>query len=140
MSRLAYTVLSDEKSWQMNFYKALFGNDIDTINIERGTDGYTKGIIFEHKQNVTSYGKGKALSQALIYLARFNRDGIPVPAKICLVSQNEQKCYIYNVPERKDKVNTLTSNGTFLTLRCKKYRIIFDEIMKFFCFEKIIFL
>lgn len=107
MPRLAYTVLSDEKSWQMNFYKTLFGSEIDTINIERGTDGYTKGILFEHKQNVTSYGKGKALSQALIYLARFNRDGIPVPAKICLVSQNEQKCYIYNSKDYLDYINNI---------------------------------
>ena len=28
--------------------------------VDRSTDGYTKGIIFEHKQNVTSYGRFKA--------------------------------------------------------------------------------
>lgn len=90
------SINTDEKTWQMKFYEALYGEASDEIKVDRSTDGYTKGIIFEHKQNVTSYGKGKTLSQALIYLARFNRDGIPVPARICLVSQDEGKCYVYH--------------------------------------------
>ena len=79
-----------------NYKKNLFGEDLEGISINRSTDGYTRGILFEHKLNIRSYGESKALGQALIYLARFNRDGIPVPAKICLVGQEEQKCYIYD--------------------------------------------
>lgn len=94
MALIGNVVSADEKTWQMKFYETIFGSP-DEITVDRSTDGYTKGIIFEHKQNVTSYGRSKALSQALIYLCRFNRDGIPVPAKICLVSQDEKKCYIY---------------------------------------------
>ena len=58
--------------------------------------GDIDGTIFEHKLNVISYSKSKALSQALIYLARFNRDGLPVPKNIMLVSQEEGKVYLYN--------------------------------------------
>lgn len=98
MAKITQTISSDEKTYQVKFYESIFGenNLKGNISIDRSTDGYTKGIIFEHKTNVKSYGQSKALSQALIYLTRFNRDGIPVPAKICLVSQNEGKCYIYN--------------------------------------------
>lgn len=71
------------------------------------TDGYTRGIIFEQKNNIQSYGESKALSQALIYLARFNRDGIPVPAKICLVGQEEKKCYIYDTKNYMSFVNNI---------------------------------
>lgn len=87
---------TDEKTWQEEFYRHLFGENSDQISIDRSTDGYTRGIIFEHKTNIQSYGESKALGQALIYLTRFNRDGIPVPAKVCLVGQEEQKCYIYD--------------------------------------------
>ena len=96
MAVITTSVSTDEKTWQIKFYEAVFGSDIEQVTVDRSTDGYTKGIIFEHKQNVSSYGKSKTLSQALIYLSRFNRDGIPVPARICLVSQDEGKCFIYN--------------------------------------------
>lgn len=90
------TIQTDEVSFQVNFYTQIFPNGLYDVNISKNTDGYTNNIIFEHKQNVTSYGKAKALSQALIYLARFNRDGVPIPAKICLVSQDEKLCFIYD--------------------------------------------
>lgn len=96
MAVITKTISADERTWQAEFYKTLFGEDSEDIKIDRSTDGYTKGILFEHKTNIRSYGESKALGQALIYLARFNRDGVPVPAKICLVGQEEQKCYIYD--------------------------------------------
>ena len=96
MALITQTVNADERTWQAKFYDTLFGEDPEDIKIDRSTDGYTKGILFEHKTNMRSYGESKALGQALIYLARFNRDGVPVPAKICLVGQEEQKCYIYD--------------------------------------------
>ena len=104
------TIQTDEVSFQINFYSQVFPNGLDDVNITRSTDGFTNNIIFEHKQNVTSYGKGKALSQALIYLARFNRDGIPIPAKICLVSQDESKCLISDTIDYVD----------YAFLNCKK--------------------
>lgn len=108
MSQISSEIFADEKTWQMKFYEQLFGLELDEkLKIDRSTDGYTKGIIFEHKQNVTSYGKSKALSQALIYLCRFNRDGIPVPAKICLVSQDEQKCFVYDSQNYIDYINDI---------------------------------
>ena len=89
-------VQTDEVSYSLNFYSQIFDNGLDDVTIAKNTDGYTQNVIFEHKQNVTSYGKNKALSQAIIYLTRFNRDGVPIPAKICLVSQDENKCFIYD--------------------------------------------
>lgn len=101
MAKIVQTVSTDEKTYQIKFYEAIFGeNNLDgNVFMDRSTDGYTKGILFEHKTNIKSYGNSKALGQALIYLSRFNRDGIPVPSKICLVSQNENKCYIYNTKD-----------------------------------------
>lgn len=107
MTSITTTVLTDERTWQGEFYKNLFGEDSDEITIDRSTDGYTKGILFEHKTNVQSYGESKALSQALIYLTRFNRDGLPVPAKICLVGQEEQRCYIYDTEKYLDIINDI---------------------------------
>jgi len=102
------TIFADEKTWQTTFYGHLYGRDFDNfITVNRSTDGYTKGILFEHKTNVQSYGQSKALGQALIYLARFNRDGIPVPSKICLVGQNEQKCYIYDSEKYIEYINNI---------------------------------
>ncbi len=98
---------SDEKTWQGEFYRNLFGDEYDGISVDRSTDGYTRGILFEHKTNIQSYGESKALGQALIYLTRFNRDGIPVPAKICLVGQEEQKCYIYDTANYMHIVNDI---------------------------------
>lgn len=95
-------ITTDEKVWQGIFYEQLFGKDcMETgkVKVDRSTDGYTSGILFEHKQNVQSFGEDRTLGQALIYLTRFNIDGIPVPAKICLVSQDEQKCYVYDTKD-----------------------------------------
>lgn len=44
---------TDEVSFQLNFYSQVFPNGLDDVTIARSTDGYTKNIIFEHKQNVT---------------------------------------------------------------------------------------
>lgn len=56
MALIGNVVSADEKTWQMKFYETIFGSP-DEITVDRSTDGYTKGIIFEHKQNVTSYGR-----------------------------------------------------------------------------------
>lgn len=101
------TIQTDEVSFQVNFYTQIFPNGLYDVNISKNTDGYTNNIIFEHKQNVTSYGKAKALSQALIYLARFNRDGVPIPAKICLVSQDENRCFIYDTIDYIEIINDI---------------------------------
>lgn len=101
------TIQTDEVSFQTNFYAQIFDNGLDDVTIARNTDGYTPNIIFEHKQNITSYGKGRALSQAIIYLTRFNRDGVPIPAKICLVSQDENKCFIYDTIDYIDIINDI---------------------------------
>lgn len=107
MPEIKATVYTDEKTWQTRFYELLFGPDSEEITVGRSTDGYTRGILFEHKTNVQSYGESKALGQALIYLSRFNRDGIPVPAKICLVGQEEQKCYVYDTQKYMKYVNDI---------------------------------
>lgn len=107
MAIITKTINADEKTQQEEFYKNLFGEDLEGISIDRSTDGYTRGILFEHKLNIRSYGESKALGQALIYLARFNRDGIPVPAKICLVGQEEQKCYIYDTANYMHIINDI---------------------------------
>ena len=51
MALIGNVVSADEKTWQMKFYETIFGSP-DEITVDRSTDGYTKGIIFEHKQNV----------------------------------------------------------------------------------------
>ena len=91
--KITNSLLVDEVAYQSQFYEKVFDDarfDDAELHLDRSTDGYIDGTIFEHKQNVTSYGRPKALSQALIYLVRFNRDGEPVPKNIMLVSQNEQ--------------------------------------------------
>lgn len=70
-TRINTTILTDEGTYQSYFYSKLIGDNYN-LKIDRSTDGYIDGTIFEHKQNVASYGCSKALSQALIYLARFN--------------------------------------------------------------------
>lgn len=100
---------TNEVSFQRKFYTQIFDNGVDDVTIARNTDGYTPNIIFEHRQNVTSCGKDKILSQVIIYLARFNRDGVPIPAKICLVSQDENKCFIYDTIEYIDMINDVES-------------------------------
>lgn len=107
MAVISNPIKMDEKTWQGLFYDNLFGEDYDGISIDRSTDGYTRGILFEHKTNIQSYGESKALGQALIYLTRFNRDGVPVPAKICLVGQEEQKCYIYDTANYLQYINNI---------------------------------
>lgn len=108
MPAITTTVLTDERTWQGEFYKALYGDDYsDYVSVDRSTDGYTDGIIFEHKINLQSTGRDKPLSQALIYLTRFNRDGVPVPAKICLVGQEDNKCYIYDTNKYLDIINDI---------------------------------
>lgn len=100
----------DEKTYQEEFYYMLFDEEwINIISISRNTDGFTKGILFEHKKNINSYGHAKALGQALIYLARFNRDGIPVPRYTCLVSQEEETCYFYDNNFYLDYINDIES-------------------------------
>ena len=100
------TFNSDEVTFQQYFYNKVLGSN-NSVRIDRNTDGYLDGIIFEHKQNVTSYGRSKALSQALIYLTRFNRDGIPVPKNILLVSQDENKAYLYDANDYKNIINAV---------------------------------
>lgn len=107
MAIISNLINSDEKTYQGEFYKNLFGEDYEGLSVDRSTDGYTRGILFEHKTNIQSYGESKALGQALIYLTRFNRDGVPVPAKICLVGQEEQKCYIYDTANYMHIVNDI---------------------------------
>lgn len=108
MPAITTTVLTDERTWQGEFYKALYGDDYtEYVSVDRSTDGYTDGILFEHKINLQSTGQDKPLSQALIYLTRFNRDGIPVPAKICLVGQEDNKCYIYDTNKYLDIINDI---------------------------------
>ncbi len=108
MPSITTTVLTDEKTWQGEFYKSLYGEDYaEYVSVDRSTDGYTDGIIFEHKTNLQNTGKDKPLSQALIYLTRFNRDGVPVPAKICLVGQEDGKCFIYDTEKYLDYINDI---------------------------------
>lgn len=99
-----------EKSYQDEFYSRLYGDNDkwkEYVNVDRSTDGYTEGILFEHKTNVTSYGEAKALSQAIIYLTRFNRDGVPVSRYVCLVSQEEKKIFVYDMKNYLSYINDI---------------------------------
>lgn len=111
MAIIHNNIQADETTFQYSFYEALLGDSIE-VHIDRSTDGYIDGTIFEHKLNVTSYGKSKALSQALIYLARFNRDGLPVPKNIMLVSQEEGKVYLYNANDYIGVINNIPEYAT----------------------------
>ena len=108
MPSITTTVLTDERTWQGEFYKALYGEDyVEYVSVDRSTDGYTDGILFEHKTNLQNTGKDKPLSQAIIYLTRFNRDGVPVPSKICLVGQEDAVCYIYDTEKYMTYINNI---------------------------------
>lgn len=104
-------IITDEKTYQGHFYRKILGDDFE-LHVDRNTDGYIQGTIFEHKSNVSSYGRSKALSQALIYLTRFNRDGVPVPKNIMLVSQEEQKVYLYDSGDYVDIINDIPKYAT----------------------------
>ena len=118
MALIQKTVIADEKTWQSNFYDAIFGTEKEEyLTVDRSTDGYTRGILFEHKQNVTSNGKSKTLSQAIIYLCRFNRDGVPVPSKIALVSQDEGKIYVYNT---QDYIKYIENIETYANMKASE--------------------
>ncbi|MDY4230788.1 MAG: hypothetical protein SOX74_01710 [Candidatus Faecousia sp.] len=113
--KITNSLLVDEVTYQSQFYEKVFDDarfDDAELHLDRSTDGYIDGTIFEHKQNVTSYGRSKALSQALIYLVRFNRDGEPVPKNIMLVSQNEQKVYLYDANDYLDIINDIPTYAT----------------------------
>ena len=101
----------DEVSYQYNFYDKILPSDVH-ITYGKNTDGYIPGTLFEHKNNVSSVGRAFALSQALIYLTRFNRDGMPVPKNIMLVSQSENKVYLY---DSSDYLNILNDVETYAT-------------------------
>ena len=102
----------DERSYQEIFYEKVFGKNWRTkIHLDRSTDGYLSGILFEHKKNVKSYGLARALGQALIYLSRFNRDGVPVPRYTCLVSQDEEICYFIDNHYYIDYINDIENNA-----------------------------
>lgn len=106
MIQITNTFDMDEKTFEINFYTAIFGPDFaNKVTIDRSTDGYTDGILFEHKQNLMTYGRARALSQALIYLSRFNVDGIPVCGKIALPDHEGRKMYLYDVADYADIIN-----------------------------------
>lgn len=107
-------IRADEKTFQIRFYEAIFGeNNLEgNIHIDRNTDGYTDGIIFEHKTNVIAYGRSKALSQVLIYLTRFNASGYPVPRTIAIICQERQKAYIYDANDYIDIINNIVDYGS----------------------------
>lgn len=106
MAEIKNIITVDEKTFQIRFYEAVYGDDYITIvTIDRSTDGYTDGVLFEHKQNLIAYGRAKALSQALIYLARFNVDGMPVRGKIGLPDHEGKKMYVYDANDYADIIN-----------------------------------
>ena len=107
MANVVTNIFTDEKTYQNIFYQKILGDRFE-LKIDRSTDGYIDGTIFEHKQNVTSYGRSKTLSQALIYLSRFNRDGIPVPKNIMLVSQDEKIIYLYDSNDYLSKIDDIS--------------------------------
>ena len=106
-----FNLNTDEKTYQNYFYDKIIGDNL-SLRLDRNTDGYINGTIFEHKLNVASYGRSKALSQVLIYLTRFNRDGVPVPKNIMLVSQEEKKVYLYNSEDYLDVINNIPEYAT----------------------------
>lgn len=102
----------DERTYQECFYQTLFGeNWKQKVTVSRNTDGFMSGILFEHKKNLASYGHAKALGQAMIYLSRFNRDGIPVPRYTCLVDQDNETCYFYDNNFYIDHINNVKDNA-----------------------------
>ncbi|MGP1580621.1 MAG: hypothetical protein ACTTH5_06345, partial [Wolinella sp.] len=107
MAKISQVINTDEKTYQIAFYQGTFKNWEEKVTIDKSTDGYTEGILFEHKQNVTAYGRSKALAQALIYLARFNANGQPIPGKIMLVSQDESCVYVYPSADYPEIINDI---------------------------------
>ena len=96
----------DERTAQEIFYAKLAEAGFrGTIKTDLSTDGHSDYVLFEHKKNLSSFGKNKALGQALIYAARMNLRGIPVPGWIALVSQDEEKTYLYKTERFADIVN-----------------------------------
>ena len=57
MATIIKAISTDERTWQGEFYRTLFGESSDEIAVDRSTDGYARGILFEHKTNIRSYGE-----------------------------------------------------------------------------------
>lgn len=101
----------DENTGTIYFYRKMFGENWENeISKDRSTDGYNDNIIYEHKDNLQRHGLYKTLSQAILYLVKFNMEGVPIPAKICLVSQEEKYCVFYNT---KDFINIIEDIKTY---------------------------
>lgn len=101
-----------EKDYQVLFYQSIFGSEWQLkVQVDRETDGYMGGILFEHKKNLSSYGVSKAYGQALVYLSRFNRDGIPVPRYTCLVDQDRCECYFIDNFYYVNYINDIKNNA-----------------------------
>lgn len=108
MAIINTSVITDEITTQKQFYKLFYGTDWENIvNLDRNTDGYTRDIFYEHKTNAQHYGIYKALSQAIIYLTKFNMEGVPIPAKICIVGQEDKRVYIYNTEDYIDYIENI---------------------------------
>lgn len=98
----------DERTYQRLFYERLKNAGFnDEVLIERSTDGFTKYILFEHKPNINVNGKTKTIGQAIKYLVRMNKDGMPVPGTIVLISQEEEKAYIYSSSMFANMINDI---------------------------------
>ena len=54
MAIITNQINSDEKTYQGEFYKNLFGEDFEGLSIDRSTDGYTRGILFEQNRSAIS--------------------------------------------------------------------------------------
>lgn len=111
-------VETGELTFQKLFYQQFYGMDWrEKVNYDRNTDGYTKDIFFEHKDDIKGSGTYLALSQALIYLARFNMDGVPIPAKICIVNQAAQDVLVYKTADYMDIIEDV---GKYVSLPASK--------------------
>ena len=110
---ISNTDVLDEISYQVKFYKTFYGKKWDTlVHLDRNTDGYTDNIFFEHKKDVSKYGIYKSLSQAILYLTKFNMEGVPVPAKIALVSQAKGQIYIYETKNYLSYIEDIEQYGS----------------------------
>ena len=57
MANIHSNIEMGELSYQKQFYSTFYGKDWrDKVNYDRNTDGYTKDLFFEHKENAQEYG------------------------------------------------------------------------------------
>lgn len=96
---------TNEREGQIEFFSTF---RIDYQNNEvliDNTDGVWKGNLLEFKLFINNVNK--TLFQAIKYLSKLRVKGRSIPAKIILISLNEERCYVFNSHDYFEEIHQI---------------------------------